>query len=119
MGIPNDFPQRLAAAGLAVTRTKTGSRSDRAPIIVRSCIHHTASGKSTSPKSDADYCHSGSDDSPLYNVLVDRTGVVWLLTGRKSNSSGKISGTALDEAVSGRADLTPAARARALRYDEQ
>jgi len=109
MLVPADFPDLLAAAGLAVNVYQDwrglGSTADHRAIV----LHHTASNKNTNPKSDADYCHSGSDDSPLYNVLVDRDGVVWLLAQEKANSSGKISGTALDEAVAGRADLTPAA----------
>jgi hypothetical protein len=109
MLVPTDYPQRLAARGLDVNvyagwESHGGGADHRAVVL-----HHTASSSGTPPKADADYCHSGADASPLYNVLVDRAGVVWLLAREKSNSSGDISGVALNEALEGRADLTPAA----------
>jgi hypothetical protein len=101
--VPTDFPSRLAARGLSVQVfsdwTTCGGSADQRAVV----LHHTASSSSASPSSDAAYCHHGPSDAPLYNVLVDRTGVVWLLARNKANSSGKISGTALNEAKSGRA----------------
>lgn len=106
--VPSDFPQRLAAMGVPVNvmsdwATAGGSANHTAVVM-----HHTASSASTSPDSDAAYCAHGSSDSPLYNVLVDRYGAAWVLARDKANSSGKISGTALNEVKRGEANLTPA-----------
>jgi hypothetical protein len=108
--VPTDYPQRLAKRGLNVQVMgdwqSCGGSADHAALV----LHHTASSSSTKPADDAAYCHHGSGDAPLYNVMVDRTGVVWVLTRRKSNNAGKISGTALNEALRGQAQLTPAAQ---------
>lgn len=108
--VPSDFPQRLAARGLAVQCfgdwTTCGGSADHRAVV----LHHTASGASTRPEDDAAYCHHGTSDAPLYNVLVDRTGVVWLLAREKSNSSGKISSTPLSEAYAGKAGCVSASQ---------
>jgi len=103
-----DFPDRLAAEGLSVQVFSDwythGGSADHGAVV----LHHTASGSSTRPEDDAAYCHHGSGDAPLYNVLVDRYGVVWLLARDKSNSSGSISSVALIEALHGKANSTSA-----------
>jgi hypothetical protein len=107
--VPTDYPTRLAQRGLTVHvqsgwESRGGSADHKAVVL-----HHTASSSGTSPKSDADYCTSGASDAPLYNVLVDRNGEAWVLARKKSNSSGKISGTALNEVLAGKAGATSAA----------
>jgi N-acetylmuramoyl-L-alanine amidase len=105
-----DYPERLRARGLTVHvydgwESHGGSASHGAVVL-----HHTASSSSASPKSDADYCHHGSSDAPLYNVLIDRHGEAWVLAREKSNSSGHISSTALNEALRGGAGSESAAQ---------
>lgn len=106
--VPDDYPDRLARAGLRVSvfgdwRTCGGDANHRAVVL-----HHTASGSSVSPADDAAYCHHGTSDAPLYNVLIGRDGSCWVLTRRKSNSSGKISSVAYQEAIEGRAGAVSA-----------
>jgi hypothetical protein len=107
--VPTDYPHRLADRGLTVNVfggwESHGSSADHRAVV----LHHTASGSSTAPADDAAYCHHGSSDSPLYNVLIDRDGCAWVLAREKSNSSGKISSHALDEALNGHAGAVSAA----------
>ena len=70
---------------------------------------HRVIGKAA-PANDAAYCARGTSSAPLYNVLVDRTGVAWVLARNRANSSGNISGTALSE-VATRASKPHARRA--------
>lgn len=116
MLVPNSYPSELAAAGLRVHvfdgwETHGGSADHRAIVL-----HHTASSARAAPADDAAYCHHGSSDAPLYNVLVDRYGECWLLAREKSNSSGQISSVALGEALDGRAGHVSAG-VRGLRDD--
>jgi hypothetical protein len=116
MLVPTDYPTRLAQRGLVVNvfdgwESHGGSADHRAVVM-----HHTASSSSSSPEADAAYCHHGSSDSPLYNVLIDRYGCAWILAREKANSSGKISSVALTEALEGRAGCVSAS-ARGLRDD--
>jgi hypothetical protein len=111
-----ELPSRLAAHGLDVrvlgdwlTR---GKPADHRAVV----LHHTASSRSTKPEDDVAECHRGAANAPLYNALVDRTGVVWLLARNKANSSGDISSVALNEALAGRAGAVSAG-ARGLRDD--
>jgi N-acetylmuramoyl-L-alanine amidase-like protein len=108
--VPTDYPAKLAARGVPVNVfagwESHGSSADQRAVV----LHHTASGSSTRPEDDAAYCHHGSDDSPLYNVLIDRNGCAWVLAREKANSSGKINSTALNEVLAGRANLTPASQ---------
>ena len=110
MLVGTDYPAALAARGVAVNVIggweSHGSSADHGAVV----MHHTASSPSTSPESDASYCHHGSSSAPLYNVMIDRYGVAWILAREKSNNAGEISGTALGEALGGRADLTPASQ---------
>ena len=107
--VPSDFPNRIAAEGLQVTVFNDwyglGGSADHKAVV----LHHTASSAGTSGDADAAYCHHGSSDSPLYNVLVSRDGHVYVLAREKSNSSGKINSTALNEAKNGQAQLVTAA----------
>jgi len=107
--VGTDYPAQLDARGMGVYAydgwNGHGSSADHKAIV----IHHTASSPNASPKADADYCHSGADASPLYNVLIDRKGEAWVLAREKANSSGDINSTALNEAIAGHANLTPAA----------
>jgi hypothetical protein len=101
--VPTNYPDLLAARGLSVYAyagwESHGGSANHGAI----CLHHTASGSSTRPEDDAAYCHHGSGDSPLYNVLVGRDGSVWILAREKSNNAGKISSVALNEALRGEA----------------
>jgi N-acetylmuramoyl-L-alanine amidase len=109
MLVPTDLPDRLRARGLAVNVEggweSRGSSADHRAVV----FHWTASSSNESPQSCVNYCTYHSGDSPLYNAIVDRYGAVWLCAREKSNSSGKISGTALNEVVDGRANWATAA----------
>src|SRR5262245_1457735 len=91
--VPTDYPQRLAQRGLRVSTfgdwTSCGGSADHRAVV----LHHTASSSSVAPADDAAYCHHGTSDAPLYNVLCGRDGSVWVLTRNKSNSSGQINST--------------------------
>jgi len=114
--VPADFPERLKRRGLKVSAFgdwyNAGGNADHKAIV----LHHTASAASGSPASDAAYCHHGTSIAPLYNVLIGRDGSVWVLAREKSNSSGKISSRALQEAMAGKAGSVSAA-ARGLHDD--
>jgi hypothetical protein len=49
--------------------------------------HHTAS--STSPESDLEYMINVSDDAPIGNLLLDRSGTYWPIAAGASNCAGK------------------------------
>jgi len=49
--------------------------------------HHTAS--STSPSSDLGWMIDGSDDAPIGNLLLDRSGTFWPIAAGASNCAGK------------------------------
>jgi N-acetylmuramoyl-L-alanine amidase len=114
--VPTDYPDRLARAGLRVHLfagwESHGGGANHLAVV----LHHTASSSRAAPADDAAYCHHGSSDSPLYNVLVDRYGDVWVLAREKSNSSGKISSVAVGEALRGEAGHVSAG-ARGLHDD--
>lgn len=107
--VPLDFPQRCAAAGLPVKVLdgweSRGSSADHRAVV----YHWTASSSSESPSSCANYCFTQAEYAPDYNVLVDRDGVVWIGAREKANSSGEISGVALNEALAGATDWRSAA----------
>lgn len=108
MLVPTDLPQRADAAGLPVHVLDgwetNGSSADHGAVV----FHWTASGRNESPSSCANYCAWAATDAPLYNVLVDRDGGVWFLAREKSNNAGKISGVALNETLSGHANVDSA-----------
>jgi N-acetylmuramoyl-L-alanine amidase len=112
--VPLDFPDRLRARGLTTNieggwETR-GSSADHAAVV----LHWTASSASESPQSCANYCCYQAENAPDYGVLCDRYGAVWVLAREKANSSGKISGTALNEALRGEARLGVSAASRGL-----
>jgi N-acetylmuramoyl-L-alanine amidase-like protein len=49
--------------------------------------HHTAS--STTPENDLAWMINGSDDAPIGNLLIDRTGTIWPIAAGASNCAGK------------------------------
>lgn len=49
--------------------------------------HHTASN--TSPANDLSWMINGSSDSPIGNVLLDRSGVYWPIAAGAANTAGK------------------------------
>ena len=81
--VSTDFPERLRDAGVPTNTVgdwaNAGSSADHGAVV----IHWTASSAHESPSSCAHYCAAGKG-YPLYNVLVDRTGVAWCLARRKS-----------------------------------
>jgi hypothetical protein len=98
--IGTDFPDRLARAGLVVHVLEGWeSRGDTAnhKAVV---LHHTASSSSESPSSCANYSLVANEH---YNVICDRNGEVWVGNRNESDSSGKISSVALNEAHRGQA----------------
>lgn len=114
--VPADYPDRLARAGLRVHVmgdwwTNGGSADQRAVVF-----HWTASGASSTPANDAEYCAHTAQYAPDYNVLCDRYGEVWVLAREKANSSGDISSVALNEALRGATDWRSAA-SRGLQDD--
>lgn len=107
--IPSDYPERLQAAGLTVyvfpDWQEIGGYADHKALA----LHDTASSHFVLPKNDAAYIHHGSPIAPLYNVFIDRYGVVWLICRNKTNNAGKISFKAYWEATIGKASEQKAA----------
>jgi N-acetylmuramoyl-L-alanine amidase len=107
--VPTDLPQRIAARGVPVNIIdgweSHGGSADHQAVV----FHWTASSRNESPSSCANYSFLSSDDSPHYNVIVDRFGACWIGAREKSNSSGKISGVALNETLAGHANVSSAA----------
>jgi hypothetical protein len=85
----------LRAAGLNVQEVagwQTRARSSGAfasgrPLGVM--WHHTASPASWDGARDANYCATGDPSAPLANVVIDRTGCVWVLAAGATNTNGK------------------------------
>jgi hypothetical protein len=83
----------LQGAGLAVveylgweTRARSsGGYADGRPWCVM--WHHTAS--KAHPSDDAAYCAEGDPDAPICNLLIDRTGLVWIIAAGATNTNGK------------------------------
>jgi hypothetical protein len=50
--------------------------------------HHTASPPSADGDGDASYCAEGDEDAPLSNLLLDRTGLWWVLAAGATNTNG-------------------------------
>jgi hypothetical protein len=67
------------------TRARSSGGFPAPPLAV--WWHHTAS--STSPANDLNYMIDGSDDAPVGNVLLDRTGTFWPIAAGASNCAGK------------------------------
>jgi hypothetical protein len=89
------LPDVLSAAGCQVHEYDTGwptrSRSSggyaAAPLGVS--WHHTAGAAGASAQSECDYMVRYSDAKPTCNLYVARDGVVWVLAGGATNTSGK------------------------------
>jgi len=87
------LPDVLRAAGLTVVEQdgwenrsrSSGGFINGAPFAV--FWHHTAS--KTSPENDAEYMSHGSDSRPIANLMIDRTGKVWVLAAGATNTNGK------------------------------
>src|SRR4051794_13956005 len=67
------------------TRARSSGGFPSAPLAV--WWHHTASA--TSPANDLSYMINGSDDAPVGNMLLDRTGTYWPIAAGASNCAGK------------------------------
>src|SRR5215467_12801629 len=108
--VPSDYPARVASYGVPVQVLdgwmNRGGSADQQAVV----LHHTASSDKESPSSCANYVFYKAQYAPDYNVLVDRTGVAWIGARLKSNSSGNISGTALNEALRGQAGCVSASQ---------
>lgn len=107
--VPTDLPDRLWRAGLPVNVLDgwegRGSSADHRCLA----FHWTASSANESPSSCVNYSTFNSDTSPHYNLIVDRTGVVWVCAREKTNNAGNISLRARDEAHRGEANWQSAA----------
>jgi hypothetical protein len=51
--------------------------------------HHTASNPSSDGWGDVNYIATGSPDSPLSNLYIDRAGTVWVIAAGATNTNGK------------------------------
>ena len=89
-----DLASVLRDGGLRVTeysgwqtraRGSGGYESGRPTHVM---CHHTASPASADGKGDAAYCATGDEDAPLSNILLDRTGLVWVLAAGATNTNG-------------------------------
>jgi hypothetical protein len=82
----------LRSAGCTVVEYsgwQTRARSSGGFSALPLCVmwHHTASN--TTPANDASYMCNGSSDRPIANILVARTGEVWVLAAGATNTNGK------------------------------
>ena len=90
-----DMVDVLRAAGCIVSESattngwQTRARSSGGFPAPPLCVfwHHTAS--STSPANDLAYMIDGSDDAPIGNLYIDRTGTCWPIAAGASNCAGK------------------------------
>jgi len=55
-------------------------------------VHHTASNPGSDPDGDVAYITSGSENAPIANLYLSRSGEVWVIAGGATNTNG--SGTA-------------------------
>lgn len=94
-----DLADVLRAAGLTVievpgwqTRGRsTGGYEPGRPNSLM--IHHTASPPSSDGWRDAEYVNVVSRDRPMCNLLIDRTGRIWVCAAGATNTNGKGSDT--------------------------
>lgn len=89
-----DLATWLRDAGLNVKEYKgwqTRSRSSGGYSAMPLCVmwHHTASPASWDGQKDVDYIATGSTDSPLSNLYIDRAGTVWVIAAGATNTNGK------------------------------
>lgn len=69
------------------TRARSSGGFSAPPLAV--FWHHTASSAGTSVESDLNYMINVNDDAPVGNLLLDRTGCFWPISGGASNCAGK------------------------------
>ncbi len=93
----DDLDDVLRAAGLQVVevdgwerRARSGNRPYTA-VPTHVMVHHTASN--TSAANDVAYITHNAQYAPLANILLDRTGVVWLCAAGPTNTNGTGSDT--------------------------
>jgi hypothetical protein len=51
-------------------------------------VHHTASGPSSDGQPDVNYMTYGSDNRPVANLYLSRSGKVWVMAGGATNTNG-------------------------------
>lgn len=83
----------LREAGLRVQEQpgwETNSRNSGGWQQNPLCVvwHHTASPASWDGQRDADYCAYQDPNSPVGNLYIDRTGLVWVNAGGAANTNG-------------------------------
>lgn len=88
-----DLATVLRGAGLRVNeldgwRTRANSTGAlRANLGI--AVHHTASGTGWTGEREARFCALEASGRPIYNVLLDRTGLFWVLAAGSTNSEGR------------------------------
>ena len=82
------------AAGLVVhevdgwprrARGSGGYDSGRPTTVM---VHHTASNPGSDPDGDVAYITSGSENAPIANLYLSRSGEVWVIAGGATNTNG-------------------------------
>jgi hypothetical protein len=88
-----DLADVVRGAGLAVVEDPAGRAGARVgyysgglPCAVM--IHHTASGPSSDGQPDCDYMCYRADARPIANLLLSRTGQVWVMAAGATNTNG-------------------------------
>ena len=51
-------------------------------------VHHTASNPGSDPDGDVAYITSGSENAPIANLYLSRSGEVWVIAGGATNTNG-------------------------------
>lgn len=69
------------------TRARSSGGYNDWPLCVM--WHHTASNPSSDGRNDAQYIATGSPDSPLSNLYIQRDGTVWVIAAGATNTNGK------------------------------
>jgi len=90
-----DLPEILRAAGLPVIEEpgweyrarSSGGYSDGRPTHLM--WHHTASNAGSDGQSDVDYCCYVSENRPVANLYIARTGQWWVMAGGATNTNGQ------------------------------
>jgi hypothetical protein len=89
-----DLADVCRAAGLVVVEVDGWERRARGsggydggrPTHVM--VHHTASNPGSDPDGDVGYIASGSENAPLANLYLSRTGDVWVIAAGATNTNG-------------------------------
>lgn len=90
-----DLADVLRAGGLRVEevdgwqfRSRDGAGYGQAgPVAV--VVHHTASGPSNDPRTEAEQLASHCDVAPMSNLFLDRSGTYWVCAAGATNTNGK------------------------------